>query len=128
MFYLVQGSITLNLLFGFSLFLLVRRRIRAASAAPAATPSSVAPLVAGSASEGFHISGEQFSLSGPEWQWIGDTPASYGCISCGQWQNVEMRQYKHLPSSSVFALLRHSCGTGQVEATTDAIEMGGGME
>lgn len=55
------------------------------------------------------IHGDDFTLIGPDWQWIADQPASYGCPRCGCREDITIRLYQHAFGNQVYLLARHHC-------------------
>lgn len=67
------------------------------------------------------IDGEGFTLMGPDWTWLRDEPASYGCQVCGQREPIMLRVYKYAYGSKVFLLSCHHCQRSTAELHTEPI-------
>lgn len=64
---------------------------------------------------------EGFTLMGPDWTWLRDEPASYGCRVCGQSEPIKLRLYKYAYGNKVFIVSCHNCQRSSADLHTEPI-------
>lgn len=60
-----------------------------------------------------YIDQEGFSVQGPDWTWLRDEAASYGCKTCHRQERLTFKLYRHRSDERVLLLSCHQCPPGR---------------
>lgn len=73
-----------------------------------------------------YIDKDTFTLIGPDWTWLADQPADYGCPRCGKRENVTLRHFRYAYGNKVFLVALHHCERADADQITRPMAMVGG--